>query len=330
MKSKILLSMICTLLILSMTGCGAKSENTLGTGTPKNVDSVVKAASSDQPFLTFKDMAGQDVILPKKPERIVILATETLDLFYQIGGKAVGRASAPGTPVSDAEKEAQDVGAINQVSVEKIASLHPDLVIGQYYFNTGLKDTFSSSHVPFALMKITSYEDVKQVAKIYGQILGKESETDKALKETDSRVQSIVSRVPGQSPTFAQVTIMPMGVYIQKGGSTAVDIASRLKLKNVAEGMISGEMPDYVPFSLEKLVETNPDYLFMTVHGTEEFGRKKLKDDMESNPAWASLRAVKEKKIYFLPSDIEKTPGLNLDTSFENMAKLAYPDIFGN
>jgi iron complex transport system substrate-binding protein len=320
--------MICTLLMLAMAGCVSKSEITSETNSPTGADIAGKTTSPSQPYLTFKDMADQEIILPKKPERIVILAAETLDLFYQLGGKAVGRASATGTPILDVEKEAQEVGQVDNISLEKIISLKPDLVIGQYYFNANLKDAFSSSNIPFALMKITSYEDVQQIGKLYGQIIGKESEAEKALKETDARIQSIISRLPDRSPTFAQVTIMPMGVYIQKNGSTTVDIASRLKLKNVAEGMASGEWPDYVPYSLEKLIEADPDYLFMIVHGAEEYEKKKLNDDMKSNPAWASLRAVKENRLFFLPSDFEKTPGLNLDSWFEYIAKLAYPGVY--
>jgi iron complex transport system substrate-binding protein len=151
--------MICTLLMVGMAGCVSKSEITSVTNSPTGADIAGKTTSPSQPYLTFKDMAGQEIILPKKPERIVILAAETLDLFYQLGGKAVGRASATGTPISNVEQEAQEVGQVDNISLEKIVSLKPDLVIGQYYFNASLKDTFSSSNIPFALMKITSYNE---------------------------------------------------------------------------------------------------------------------------------------------------------------------------
>ncbi|UUZ83925.1 ABC transporter substrate-binding protein [Paenibacillus sp. P26] len=311
--------------LLAAAGRGPKPEAAL----PKGPYTAGSAATTSQPYMTFKDMADREIVLQKKPERIVILANETLSLFYQLGGRAVGRASSPGIPVSDAEKEAVDVGQITNVSLEKIVSLKPDLVIGQYYFNPELKDTLASAQIPFAPLKITSYEDVMRIGRLYGQILGKETEAEKALKETDARVQAVVGRAPDHPVTFAQVTIMPMGVYITKDGSTTTDIARRLKLKNAAEGMASGEWPDYAPYSLEKLVEADPDYLFIAVHGSEEFGRKKLKEDLESNPAWASIRAVKENRLVFLPSEFEKTPNLGIDSWFAYIAKLVYPDIYG-
>lgn len=274
-------------------------------------------------------MAGYEVVLSSKPERIVILATETLDLFYQLGGTAVGRASAPGTPVTEAQRAARDVGHITSVSLEQIASLQPDLVIGQAFFHENLRQSFTSSRVPFALLKITGYEDIRTVGKLFGRMLDKEAETNRLLDQMDQRVRSVIERAPHRSTSFAQVTIMPMGVYIQKDGSTTEDIARMLGMTNVAEGMIAGEWPDYVPFSLEALIRADPDYLFMITHGTQEFGKQWLQEEMETNPAWSSLRAVRENRLLFLPENFEKTPGLTIDAWFEYMARLVYPDVLG-
>jgi iron complex transport system substrate-binding protein len=91
----------------------------------------------------------------------------------------------------------------------------------------------------------------------------------------DVRVQAIVSKLPEQSPTFAQVTIMgSMGTYITKGGSMTSDIANRLNLKNAAIGMTGEMIPDYVPFSLEKLIDIDPEYLLINFHGDEDMGKK--------------------------------------------------------
>lgn len=118
---------------------------------------------------------------------------------------------------------------------------------------------------------------------------------------------------------------------LQKNSTISLNVANRLKLKNVAESLPAGMMPSSAPYSLEKLVELDPDFLFFTVHGTEDYGKEKLKSDLESNPAWKTLRAVKENKIYFLPSSLFVTnPGLNFDQSLSYLAKLVYPDIYGS
>ncbi|WP_134686389.1 ABC transporter substrate-binding protein [Brevibacillus migulae] len=311
--------MIGVWLIFAATGCDAPVEN---------ASAPVSTTSSS--FLAFTDSTGQEIVLPQKPERIVFLAPEMLGLFYQLGGKAVGIATTPGIPVPDGAKAAENVGQIVNVSMEKITSLKPDLVIGQEFFHADLRKAFAANQIPFALLKMQSYEDFQQTGRLFGQIIGKPTVAEQALKDTDSRVQAIISRLPHTSPTYAGMTIMPMGVYIQKKDSMTVDIAQRLKLHNVADEMASGDMPGYVPYSLEKLIEADPDFLFIVVHGTEEFGKQKLAEDMAKNPAWSSLRAVKEKRMHFLPSAFEKTLGLEIDQAFAHMAKLAYPEVYGN
>ncbi|MDO3676808.1 ABC transporter substrate-binding protein [Paenibacillus ehimensis] len=287
------------------------------------------ASAAQANFYSFQDSTGEQVALPKKPERIVVLNTEVLELFYQLGGRAVGRATAPGIVLPEAAKDAKEVGDINNVSLEQIMSLKPDLVIGHPMFHTNLKSSMASAHIPLALIKIESYSDIQTAAKWVGNMTGNEAQSLAALQETDKKLQNIVAKLPGHGPNYAVITIMPMGVFVQKSSSIAIDMATMLKMKNVADGLPSGNMPSSAPYSLEKLVALDPDYIFLLVHGTQEFGNQKLKSDLENSPAWSSLRAVKEKKMFFLPSPLFVTnPGLHIDQSLETMAKLVYPDTF--
>ncbi|WP_341283085.1 ABC transporter substrate-binding protein [Paenibacillus sp. FSL H8-0537] len=321
--------------IFALMGCSSHtnqshhSANTPDSVAAENPSSSETSSFNQQQYLIFEDDVEQEVILNKKPERVVILNTEALNLFYQLGGQAVGRASALGTPVPEVAMGAEDVGQINQISLEKITSMNPDLVIGHPRFHANLKEALATSHIPLALVNVNSYDHIQRTGKLFGQIIGKESETEEVLKETDNHVQMIINQVPDTTPKFAFISIASTGLSIQKSGSLALDIADKLKLKNVAEGMQSGQMPNSVPYSIEKLIEADPEYLFMIVYGTEEYGRQKIKDDFESNPAWASLRAVKENRMVFLPSDFVNSPGLKIDQLFEYLAKLVYPDEYG-
>jgi len=308
--------------MLTLAGCGSAA-------IPEGPDHAAGADDAGQPYLTFTDDAGQEVVLQSKPERIVIL-NGALEMFYQLGGQAVGRANVPAVPVPEGAETVEDVGQINQVSLEKITSLRPDLVIGHPFFHTSLTDALAVGGIPLAMLKFERYEDIQSKGRLFGSIIGNEAASESALKETDKRIQDLIAKVPGRSPTFAILTIMPMGISIQVSDSLALDIAEQLKMKNAASAPPSGQIPGSVPYSIEKLIEADPDYLFISVHGTEEFGKEKLRGDLESNPAWAALRAVKEGRMAFLPSDFVNPAGLNVDRTFEYMAKLVYPEIYGS
>ncbi|WP_171687599.1 ABC transporter substrate-binding protein [Paenibacillus planticolens] len=330
---------IASIFVLStiVMGCSASKPTEISSPKPAVTEQTTstKPTPSTAPlngdFITFKDSTKQEITLKDKPQRVILLNTEVQELFYQAGGKAVGLATAPGIPVPEMAKDAARVGTINQVSLEKLMSLKPDLVIGQSMFHASLKDSLASSKVPLALMDIKSYEDIKAAAELFGKIAGKEAETMAALDQTEQNMQTVLSKLPQQSPKFAMITIMPTGISVQKNSTISLDVASRLKLKNVAESLPSGRMPSSAPYSLEKLVELDPDFVFFLVHGTEDYGKEKLKSDIESNPAWKTLRAVKENKIYFLPSSLFVTnPGFHFDQSLSYLARLVYPDIYGS
>ena len=54
-------------------------------------------------------------------------------------------------------------------------------------------------------------------------------------------------------------------------------------------------------------------------------------EDVESNPAWNSLEAVKNKKIYFLPQELFLlNPSIHYPEAVHRMAKLVYPEVFMN
>ncbi|WP_278977151.1 hypothetical protein [Phascolarctobacterium faecium] len=50
---------------------------------------------------------------------------------------------------------------------------------------------------------------------------------------------------------------------------------------------------------------------------------------MKSNPAWASLEAVRNNKVYLLPERLFLlNPGLHYPDAVKYMAKTVYPEVF--
>lgn len=63
--------------------------------------------------------------------------------------------------------------------------------------------------------------------------------------------------------------------------------------------------------------------------GPAEKIEERIRQDVMSNPAWATLRAVKEGKVYVLPERyFLLNPGLYYPDAVAYMARLAYPEVF--
>ena len=61
---------------------------------------------------------------------------------------------------------------------------------------------------------------------------------------------------------------------------------------------------DYIPFSMEQLVASNPDYILRFAHGNLEETKKAFDKTFNENPAFATLDAVKEGRVIDLDPDI--------------------------
>ncbi|MPN58193.1 hypothetical protein SDC9_205894 [bioreactor metagenome] len=121
-------------------------------------------------------------------------------------------------------------------------------------------------------------------------------------------------------------------VTVELDNSITGSIAKQLRLTNIASGSKALESdPDATPYSLEKLVEADPDKIFVVTMGYGPEVENRIKGDVESNPAWAALSAVQNKQVYLLPEELFLlNPGLRYPEAVEHMAKLVYPEVFGH
>nr|WP_254847874.1 ABC transporter substrate-binding protein [Paenibacillus amylolyticus] len=142
--------------------------------------------------------------------------------------------------------------------------------MSQTLFHNDLSDTFADAGIPFAILTVKSFEDICSNAKLFGQIIGKEQEAEIAITDMDAKLDALTTDLSANKPSYAIITLMMNTASMQKSSSIALDIAETLHMKNIAENLPSGKMPSSVPFSMEKLVELNPEYLFIVVHGTDE------------------------------------------------------------
>ncbi|MBH0166878.1 ABC transporter substrate-binding protein [Fictibacillus sp. 7GRE50] len=321
-----LLSVIFAILLI-FAGCSQeKAEN-------KQSDrSQPKTKEESTKTISFQDSTGEKIVLKETPKRVVLLNTQLYEIFNDLGGKPVGISTVPELKIPENAKAAKQLGMINDINLEETLKLKPDLVIGQSVFHGKLKEAMYSSNIPLALTAINSVNDVRENAEILGKILDKEKATAEKIKQMDQRIQRVLEKAPDKQVTYAVITMMMDTVSLQTDRSIALDIANSFKMKNIAESLKEKDSKGMgsVPFSMETLVNEDPDYVFLIVHGSKEEGQRMLKDNLESNQAWSSLSAIKKNQFRFIPGELfVNNPGLSMEKSFEYMGKAVYPEVYG-
>ena len=103
-----------------------------------------------------------------------------------------------------------------------------------------------------------------------------------------------------------------------------------LHFDNVASAVAQdAKGAEKVPYSMEALVEQNPDSIFFTSMGPKDKIEKRIQEDVKNNPAWSTLRAVQEGRVYVLPENYFLiNPGLDYPKAVAYMAKLVYPEVY--
>lgn len=316
MKRFGIIGLIFALFLLA--SCSSKEEKKETTG-------------SEDAFLTFNDALDREVVLKEKPERIVILNTAFLGILYELGGEAVGRATFHATPIPKEAEDVPELGSLTNINVEKLISLEPDLVIGMKEFHGELEDVLASNDIPLAMLTMTGFDEVEEMSELFGKITGNEEKAAELLEDAKAKIATIQDKIADlEKPKIAIISVTPDIVYIQRTETTPLEMTETLGFENVAFDLEPEERrPTTAPYSVEKLVELQPDYIFITVHGSTEVGERMIREELESSPAWNSLNAVKSGNLHVLPTELFLVnPVYDYDEPLEYLAEIVYPEVF--
>ena len=315
---KIFMLLLLLLQIMTLSGCG--SQNTKETTADSNV------------FLTITDDAGRKVVLKNKPERVVSLSPSFLGMIEAVDGKVIGRATSKVGTIPESMKDAQEVGFTYNIDVERVVALKPDCVLALKGQHDKFISLLESNNIPVIEIDVRTYKEVRNALKLIGKIYGAEQIGQQAAEKLDNEISKISEKIPKDEKKIVILHASAKNVTVELDGTIAGSAAKLLGFKNVAAGStpLSGD-PDKTPYSLEELVKNDPELIFITSMGTDAAIENRLRSDVQSNPAWNSLKAVRENRIIFLPEQLFLiNPGLQYPKAVEYMAKSVYPEVFSN
>ena len=308
MKKSLLMIMLL-IFTLFTAGCGE--------------DEYITTTTTREIFNLLKDDAGRDVPLDKKPERIVVTSASFLEPLHAVGGTVVGRPDSK-TQMPDWAKDITSIGQVYNVDVEKIISCNPDLVIINKGMNEKLLDVLEKNQIPALVLDMKSYDSVKNELMIFGELTENTKKSKEIIDEMDNEIKKIIDKMPKDKHKVAILHSTAQGLTVQLDGSIAGNIIKMFGWENVASGMTPLENnPDAAPYSLETLAEQNPEIIFVTSMGEIEDIKKNMQKNIDSNPAWKSIGAIKNNQLYYLPQDLFLlSPGLRYTEAVKTIADL--------
>ena len=231
-------------------------------------------------------------------------------------------------------QDVQKVGDFSSLNLEAILALGPDFVImtsgtggrGGDSSQTELKEALTASGIPTAYFQVTTFDDYLRMLRICCDITGRDDLYQANGQATADRIETIVQKVPAAAADDALaalvLTTYSGGTRVQASSTMTGAMLSDLGVRNLVD-----DNPSMLKdFSLESIIELDPDYIFVIPMGDdEEAARKALEDQTADNPAWAVLSAVQNGNYVVLdPHLFQYKPNNHWDESYQVLFDTIY------
>ena len=172
-----------------LVGCGTGGETkTQDTNQETRTGQTEKTGFP----VTVKDSSDEDVVIEKKPERIVSLMPSNTEIAYELGlgDEIVGVTDNDTYPEEVNEKE--KVGGM-EFNVEKIISLQPDLVLGHGsamgLSADGFQQLKDAGITVLTVKDATTFTEVYDSIVTIGQATGAVDEAEKVVSDMKAKVE---------------------------------------------------------------------------------------------------------------------------------------------
>lgn len=269
---------------------------------------MIWAAPSCAQAVTFTDALRQKITVDN-PQRVVTLMGSFAEIWLPAGGGD----TLVGTAVDTTDhrdlgipEHVVSVGTYQSPNMEQILSLNPDLVIlSSDTVRTGshvaLKDSLAAAGIPAAYFKVTHFEDYLNMLRICTQITG----DAQAYEKNGAAVQAQIDQILSESAMQDGPSVLLMITYSGGIRPQGADTMTGRMLAQLGWRNILNDYPSLLKdFSIEKVIEIDPDYILVIPMGNDEEALKRnLEKSVESNPAWNGLSAVINDRYLLLPGE---------------------------
>ncbi|MCK8100205.1 MULTISPECIES: ABC transporter substrate-binding protein [Bacillus] len=253
--------------------------------------------------------------VPEHPKRVVVLELGFIDTLLDLGITPVGVADdnkAKQLINKDVLKKIDgytSVGTRSQPSMEKIASLKPDLIIADTTRHKKIYDQLKKIAPTIALHNLNAdYQDTIDASLTIAKAVGKEKEMEKKLTAHEEKVNETKRKISANSQSVLLIgntndTIMARDenfftsrLLTQVGYQYAISTSDNKKTGNGGDSV-------NMKMTLEQLLKTDPDVIILMTGKTDDIDADG-KRPIEKNVLWKKLNAVKNGHVYHVDRQV--------------------------
>ena len=342
MKKKIISLLLTGALAASvLTGCGGKKETPAETGQSMDEASSASGAegetagdtASDGDYpMTFQNY-GREVIVTKKPEKVLTLGPNCTELFaalgledYVVGRSLINHSRGPLDEYADAVNKIPELN-YSSATREAILSSGADFIyaldweIGDEGCNIEeVEDYGMTVYVNSATTLEEQYQEILDI----GRIFGIEEKAEAYVADQKARIKAVQEKTADQAP---------VNVLVYDSGNDGVFTCSGTNFESLLVELAGGKSlfddlteKQWVTVSYEEVLNRNPDVIL--IHDYDSPSVEEKIAEIKANPTLSQLDCVKNENFAVITLE-SVLAGNRMAYAVETMAGDFYPEIFG-
>ncbi|MBE6595093.1 MAG: ABC transporter substrate-binding protein [Ruminococcaceae bacterium] len=216
------------------------------------------------------------------------------------------------------------VGTAHAVDRERLLAASPDYVIlsADVTAHLALSETLTALRIPHGLFRVDSFADYKTLMTGFCTVTGRSDLFAQNVTAPESHIAELKASIPSTAPkTVLLMRAHANSIKAKRADNVAGLILQELGLRNIAD-----DVPSLLEeLSAEAIIQADPDYIFVLTMGSEEGARAYLAANVESNPAFAGLSAVREGRYRVLPKALfHYKPNEKWDESYAYLYEIIF------
>jgi iron complex transport system substrate-binding protein len=255
--------------------------------------------------ITVTDHLGRTVELPGPAQRVIGTHNPSMNMVVVLDGNG-SRIAGFGSKdmsygiydvIAPEIETVTQIGKGKELNIETVISVEPDLLIIPARFQSSIEQ-MDELNIPCIALDVEKFDSIKSALLLVGKAIGQEERAQTIVQFYDEMISKMdgiakaaeekprVLMLSKSSPTAVSTDAMLQNLMIETAGGT-----------NVTAGFQPDEL--WTEVDIEQIIAWNPDVIYVPVYATYTV------EDILNDPQWASISAVKNKKVYRFPSTLE-------------------------
>lgn len=294
--------------------------------------------------VTFLDDSGREPIsIKKNPQKVAVLYGSHACLWVEAGGEVkIGIGGAGAIELYNEQigrniLEEEGVVTVATSSsgknwdVEKILAEQPDLIICSTAMSgySTISGPAEAAGIPVVALTYSGVGDYLKWSKVFANINDKPELFEEVALNVAKDVADTLAKAPTENnPRVLSILPQSDGAKANLAASDMGVIIEELNGINVASALSTDSKATRVDIDIETIFAENPEIILIQSIASEEEARASIEALFGDSPVWASLDAVKNDKVYYMPKHLfHNRPNHQYNESYLMMAKILYPEL---